>query len=69
MKTYLTTPPVLAQPADDATFILDCDASDNALGAVLSIVEEGQEKVVAYGSKSLSATQKTTVLPKENFWR
>ena len=38
-------------------FVLDTDASDKAIGAVLSQVQDGKERVVAYGSFVLSTTQ------------
>ena len=38
--------------------MLDTDASDVAAGAVLSQLQEGQEKVIAYGSRAFSAEEK-----------
>ena len=40
-------------PTDDGLFILDTDASDETIGAVLSQVQMGREKVIAFGSQSL----------------
>ncbi|KAJ7987593.1 hypothetical protein DPEC_G00328090 [Dallia pectoralis] len=37
--------------------LLDTDASDWGIGAVLSQVQEGEERVLAYGSRRLSATE------------
>ena len=37
----------------EGEFILDCDASNVALGAVLSQVQEGEARVIAYYSVSL----------------
>ena len=54
----LTTAPVLAYPSPDAPFILDTDASDTAIAGVLSQVQNGQERVICYGSVVLSAPQK-----------
>lgn len=54
LKDALTTAPVLAYPSQDLPFILDTDASDLGTGAVLGQLHEGEEKVVAYYSKSLS---------------
>jgi hypothetical protein len=54
LKSCLTTAPVLVMPTDDAQFLLHIDASDVAIGAVLSQVIDGDEKVVAYASRRLS---------------
>ena len=58
MKTKLTEAPVLAYPEKDSQYILDTDASNLGIGAVLSQVQNGTERVIAYASKALSATQK-----------
>ena len=38
--------------------MLDNDASDLAIGAVLLQIQDGQEKVVAYGSYALTKEQR-----------
>jgi hypothetical protein len=48
-------------------FILDTDASDLAIGAELSQVQDGQEKVIAYSSFSLSPNRDVTALLEKNF--
>ena len=58
LKRCVTQPPILGYPAVDAPFILDIDPSSQGLGAVLSQMQEGQERVIAYASKSLSKSQK-----------
>jgi len=50
--------PVLAYSDPAREYILDTDASDYNVGAVLLQVQEGQEVVVAYYSRSLSAAEK-----------
>ena len=59
LKERLVSSPVLAYPKNDLTYILDTDASLFGVGAVLSQVDEaGTEHVIAYGSKTLSKTQR-----------
>ena len=43
LKAKLTSDPILALPKDDGQYILDTDASDFGLGAVLSQVQDGTE--------------------------
>ena len=58
LKTQLTGPEIMAYPNDSGGYILDTDASDFAVGAVLSQIQEGQERVVAYASRSLNKAEK-----------
>ena len=59
LKHKLVSSPILAYPKNEGLFVLDTDASLYGSGAVLSQVQEnGEERVIAYGSKSLSKTQK-----------
>ena len=53
LKEKLVSAPVLAFPCFDQEFIVDCDASDYGLGAVISQRQEGNEKVIAYASRVL----------------
>ena len=53
LKEALTSPPVLAMPNDTGNFILDTDASEHTIGAVLSQVQDGVERVIAYASRKL----------------
>lgn len=48
----------MALPNNTDDVILDTDASDVALGGELMQVQEGQEKVVAYGSFALTPEQR-----------
>ena len=57
LKTSLTQPPLLALPNGEDPFILDTDASNSAIGAELIQVQNGEEKVVAYGSYALTKEQ------------
>ncbi|CAC5372594.1 unnamed protein product [Mytilus coruscus] len=54
LKNALTSTPVLAYPLLNLPFILDTDASDKAVGAVLSQIQDGLERVIAYMSKSMN---------------
>jgi hypothetical protein len=48
------------------TFIVDVDASDNGLGAMLSQLQKGEERPIDYAARALQGAQKTyTVYQKE----
>ncbi|CAC5382285.1 unnamed protein product [Mytilus coruscus] len=58
MKSKLSSPPILAYPDPSGLeFILDTDCSNSALGAVISQVQNGHEKVIAYYSPTLSKSE------------
>ena len=57
VKEELTSPPIMSHPSREGDFILDTDASLVSIGAVLSQIQDGEVKVLAYGSKSLSKTE------------
>ncbi|GFY20569.1 retrovirus-related Pol polyprotein from transposon 412 [Trichonephila clavipes] len=57
-KLPLTSSPILIYPQPDEPFILDTDASNESVGAVLSQEIDGQERVVAYWSKCLSKPER-----------
>ena len=58
LKELLVSAPVLGFPEGNGTFILDTDASLHGIGAVLSQVQNGEEKVISYASKKLNRSQK-----------
>ena len=58
LKQKLSSAPVLAFPNPRDTFILDTDASDVGIGGVLSQVQDGMERVISYGSRTLSKSEK-----------
>ena len=57
LKKALTTAPVLGLPNNNDFFILDTDASNYAIGAELIQLQQGEERVIAYGSFSLTPEQ------------
>lgn len=57
LKNKLTTAPILALPNDDEDYVLDTDASGVSIGAVLSQMQDGQEKVICYGSRVCSLAE------------
>lgn len=58
LKVRLTTTPVLAYANFSLPFILEVDASQNGLGAVLSQEQEGKVRPLAYASRTLCRTEK-----------
>jgi len=54
LKLRLINGPILALPQDEGMYILDTDASDFGLGAILSQRQDSGEKVIAYSSKTLN---------------
>ena len=58
MKEHLTNAPVLGFPDSSQEFVLDTDASDNTIGAVLSQKHNGKKRVVSYGSRTFSKAER-----------
>ena len=59
LKTALTTPPVLVFPNFKKQFILDCDASNRDIGAVLLQLDDNNcEHPIAYYSCSVSKEER-----------
>ena len=54
LQSKLTSAPILGYPDFTKPFILDTDASDLSLGAVLSQVEDGKERVLCYDRRLLT---------------
>ena len=57
LRKELITAPVLEFPDYTGTFVLDTDASNTSLGAVLSNVINGEERPLVYASRVLSKTE------------
>ena len=51
--------PILAFPQFEVEFILATDASDTGLGKVLSQIQHGKERVIAYASRVLHKSEKS----------
>ena len=58
LRRALVISPILASPNFSKSFILDTDASDKSIGAVLSQNIEGKERVCAYASRTLSKSER-----------
>ena len=58
LKERLCSSPILAYPDKVGKMILDTDASAFGIGAVLSQIQDGEEKVIAYASRTLSKTER-----------
>uniref|UniRef100_A0A9J8C7I0 Gypsy retrotransposon integrase-like protein 1 n=1 Tax=Cyprinus carpio carpio TaxID=630221 RepID=A0A9J8C7I0_CYPCA len=58
VKAALTTEPVLRAPDFNCPFLVQTDASDTGLGAVLSQVHDGEEHPVIYISRKLTPTER-----------
>ena len=59
LKNRLTSAPVLSAPLPEGEYIVDTDASDGALGAVLQQRQDGIIKVIAYASRVLSSAEQS----------
>ena len=57
LKACLLSAPILGFPTEDDRFVLDTDASLFAIGDVLSQVQNEEEAVIAYASRSLRISQ------------
>jgi len=58
LKHTLISSPILAMPNEKDPLLLDTDKCDVSIGAVLSQVQEGVERVIAYASRSLSKPER-----------
>ena len=58
LKEKLTSSPILSRPKFDEQFILETDASQTGLGAVLLQRYDNSEKVIAYASRALTAQER-----------
>ena len=58
LKQRMKNAPILTYPTETGNFVLDTDASSEAIGAVLSQIQDGEERVLAYYSRKLSQPER-----------
>ena len=58
LKEALTTSLILAKPSDEGRYIVDTDASETSIEAVLSQFEIGEEMVIAYASRTYNKSDR-----------
>lgn len=58
VKQALISTPILTSPDFSLPFYIQCDASNTGLGCVLTQTQDGQEKVIAFASRSLSKSER-----------
>ena len=58
LKTLLISAPILGYPEPQGEYILDTDASACGIGGVLSQLQKGKERVIAYYSKTLTPAER-----------
>jgi hypothetical protein len=58
LKSSLVSTPILGYPHPTLPYVLDTDASAEGVGAVLSQVQGGVERPVAYYSKTLAPAER-----------
>ena len=67
LKVALTTAPILGFPQESQSmFTVDADASNDALGSILSQEQDGKEKVISYYSKCFNKPRGDTVQHAKN---
>lgn len=58
LKKKLVESPILGYPRYTEGYLLYTDSSEQAVGMVLSQIQDGQEVVISYGGKKLSASER-----------
>ncbi|CAC5420026.1 unnamed protein product [Mytilus coruscus] len=62
LKQAFTSTDIMAFPRDEGEYYLDTDACDTAIGAVLSQIQEGTLKVIAYDSRTLNKAERNNCI-------
>jgi hypothetical protein len=58
LKETLCTALILACPQQGEMFVVDTDTSNIGIGGMVSQVQDGQELVIAYNSKTLNKAKR-----------
>lgn len=58
LKQTLTSSPILSFPIEHRFYILDTDASNHGISVVLSQIQDGTERIIAYYSSVLSKPER-----------
>ena len=58
LRESICNAPVFPYPSTEHTFLLDCDASDMAIGCELLQLVDGKEHIIAFGSFAWTPTQR-----------
>ena len=66
LKSRLISPPILVAPNWELPFELSCDASNEALGAMLGQRHDSLPRVIAYASKTLDRAQRNYTTTQSN---
>ena len=68
LKDILSAEPLLIYLDFSQPIIVACDASNTAIGAVLSQLRDGEKKLTAYCSRQ-TVQKEITDSPSESYWR
>ena len=58
LKSALTSAPIIAYPDFKESFTLQTDVSDTGLGLVVTQIQNGEERVIAYASRILNKAER-----------
>ncbi len=67
-KEAFCSAPILAYPDHKGEFIVDTYASNYAIGAILSQVQDGKERFIMYRSKGLEGSQQKWCTTRRELW-
>ena len=68
LKKLLISAPIVRRPNLELPFEVICDASDQAMGAILGQRDEGKPYVIYHVSKNLNETQKNYITTKKELF-